>query len=180
MNKDTFVLKIAEGVYSSAKESNQVALFQEELRFFVWNLKLNNDLYYYLCSPFVEDKDKLKTIEETFKNVFSNEFLAFIQIVINKKVMTEIKDIRKIFDTFADQDANQIRGKIFSSFNLDLEQVKKIENAFSKKLNRRVILETKNDPSLIAGLKVLIGDKVYEYSIDSQLESIKDKLIKNL
>lgn len=55
-----------------------------------------------------------------------------------------------------------------------------MEEIFSKKLNKKVTLITKIDHSLVAGLRVLIKDIVYDYSLDSRLNDAKTNLLNSI
>ena len=100
--------------------------------------------------------------------------------MITRELIGDIERIRKIFNRLADKDLNVIEGKIYTPFELTETQINKICNAFSKKLNREVILKQRSDESLIAGIKVLLDGTVYEYSINSELDSLRDKLSNKL
>lgn len=178
--KDALLTKVAEGLYASAKENKVVSIYREDLKFFSWNLKTNPEYFSFLRSPFIDYKDKCDSLDELFRNAFLPEILQFIKILITRELIGDIERIRKIFNRLADKDLNVIEGKIYTPFDLTETQINKICNAFSRKLNREVILKQRSDESLIAGIKVLLDGTVYEYSINSELDSLRDKLSNKL
>jgi F-type H+-transporting ATPase subunit delta len=55
---------------------------------------------------------------------------------------------------------------------LGADVLRTIEAAFSRKYQRPVAATARPDPSLLAGLRIRIGDDVYESSIASQLAAL--------
>lgn len=178
--KDALLNKVVEGLFASAKENKVVSIYREDLKFFSWNLKTNPEYFSFLRSPFIDYKDKVESLNELFGNAFLPEILEFIKILITRELIGDIERIRKIFNRLADKELNVIEGKIYTPFDLTDEQIHRLCNAFSKKLNREVILKQRKDESLIAGIKVLLDGTVYEYSINSELDTLRDKLSRTI
>lgn len=180
MTKDALLSKVAEGFYRSAIEHKAVPAYREDLKFFVRNLEVNDSYFKFLKSPFVDYKDKCASLDNIFGKVFIPEMLAFIKILITKGLISDIEKIRKIFNRLADKDANILEGKIYTPFKLTDDQLFRISEAFSRKLDKKVILKERRDESLIGGAKVVLDGVVYEYSVSSKLENVRNNLIKNI
>ncbi len=180
MNNNTLILKIAEGLYDGALEINKVDSIQAELKFFMWNLNKNPELFDYLKSTFNDYKDKCETLDNLFKDVLSNEVLHFIKMLLERNFIEHIEEIKKNYDRLANESKNIIEGTIYSPFEIDDERISKMEELFSNMLDKKIILNLKIDKELICGIKVFIKDKVYDYSIDSRLSDVKNKLINNI
>ena len=67
--------------------------------------------------------------------------------------------------------------KVYSAVHLGPEQekklIKKLETAFKK----RIVIEKEVDPSLLAGIKVQRGHVFYDFSIEGNLEKLKETLV---
>ena len=180
MNKDSLITKVTEGLYDSAYEKHSVILFRENLKFFSWLLDKNPELYSFLNSPFNSFKDKEKVIDSTFSDVISSEIRLFVKMLINNKMLADLKEIRKIYDDLINKDENILEAKIYSPFKLKDSQITAIKKAFQEKTNKQIVVKEYIDKSLIAGIKIIIDGTLYEYSIASQLENIQKKLISQL
>lgn len=172
--------KVAQGLYQAAVERKAIRIYREELKFLVWNLKGNEIYFNFLKSPFVDYKDKCASLDDVFSKVFVAEFIEFLKILITRDLFQYIDNIRKAYNRLADAEANVLEGKIYSAYFLKPEQISKICSAFSKKLGKTIVLKEVNDPSLIAGIKVILGGTVYEYNVDTRLEEVKENLIKKV
>ncbi len=65
---------------------------------------------------------------------------------------------------------------VISAVELTAEQKQKVEDTFRKKYDRGILAEYLVDDSLIAGLVVFDGKTVYDGSVKTKLESIKERL----
>ena len=95
-------------------------------------------------------------------------------------MLANLKEIRKIYDELIDKDENILEAKIYTPFKLSDSQLTAIKESFHKKTNKQIVAKEYIDKSLIAGLKIIIDGTLYEYSISSQLEAIKNHLIDEL
>ena len=178
MNNDALISKMAEGFYQNAVENKLVTLYQEDLKFLTWNLKKNPDFLMLLTSPFVDDKEKNKALDDTFGELLAPEVIIFTKMLIKNKIIKQIDEVYEIFNTLAYRDQNVLEGVIYSPFPLDESQIKKMEDAFEKVLDKKCVFEVSIDKSLIVGLKVLIDGTMYELNASSRLEDMKQNLLK--
>lgn len=178
MNNDALISKMAEGFHQNAVENKLVTLYQEDLKFLTWNLKKSPDFLMLLTSPFVDDKEKNKALEDTFGELLTPEVIIFAKMLIKNKIIKQIDEVYEIFNTLAYRDQNVLEGVIYSPFPLDESQIKKMENAFEKVLNKKCVFEVSIDKTLIVGLKVLIDGTMYELNASSRLEDMKKNLLK--
>lgn len=178
MNNDSLISKMAEGFYQNAIENKLVTLYREDLKFLTWNLKKNPDFLMLLTSPFVDDKEKYKALDDTFGELLAPEVLIFSKMLIKNKIIKQIDEVYEIFNTLAYRDQNVLEGVIYSPFPLDESQIKKMEEAFENKLGKKCVFEVSIDKSLIVGLKVLIDGTMYELNASSRLEDMKQNLLK--
>ena len=84
------------------------------------------------------------------------------------------------FDEFiknCNESLNVKDGIVYSVNPLDQNQMLKIENAISVKLNCKVELVNVIDEKLIGGVKVQVEDKIFDGSIKNRLENLKNTLI---
>jgi F-type H+-transporting ATPase subunit delta len=64
--------------------------------------------------------------------------------------------------------------EVTSSTALEASTVESLKESFSKRYDRPIDVKTKIDPSLIAGIRVKIGDDVFDASIAERLKRISE------
>ena len=63
-----------------------------------------------------------------------------------------------------------------SPHELNPKDLDKLKKTFAEKMGKPLRLEFKKDTSLLAGIKITLGDTVWDYSVNSTLESFKAAL----
>jgi len=70
-----------------------------------------------------------------------------------------------------------IRGQVTTAEALPEPKLRALEQGLAKATGRTVILESKVDPSIIGGVVARLGSTVYDGSVTSQLEKMKQALL---
>lgn len=177
MVDSSYISKISEGFFLAAKESNNLIKYQEQLRFFNWIIKKDDALRNFLLSPFNDFKDQEKVISNLFSNLFSAKIVLFINLIIEKRLISSFKDILDNYIKLVNNEFNVARGNLYTPFKLQNKQLATLQDIFAKKLNKNVIFKQIIDKSLIAGIKIIIDGSLYEYSINSKLDETCNKLL---
>ena len=74
-----------------------------------------------------------------------------------------------------DEQAGRVRARLISAKPLDKGTEVRIRAALGRSTGKSVVLETKDDPSLIAGIVAQVGDVVYDGSLAAQLEALRGR-----
>ena len=70
-----------------------------------------------------------------------------------------------------------VRGDVITAAPLASEALKRIEEGLGQATGRRVMLDTRVDPSIIGGAITRIGSTVYDGSVTTQLQKMKQALV---
>ena len=164
-------------LYSLALEENKISSLQEESKELIAILKDNNDFILLLGSEFLSLKERLDILEQSLIGV-DKDIVSFLAIVIENNRSDYIIEILEAFNSYCYEYKGVLEGYIYSTLKLDQNTIQKISEKLSKIEHKQIELKNKIDPSLIGGVKVIIGDKVYDGSIKNHLEMMKNDLLK--
>ena len=71
-----------------------------------------------------------------------------------------------------------VRARVITARPLSMSLAMKLSDALRKHLNaKRVILDKQVDPAVLGGLRVVVGDRVFDMSVQGYLEDLKTKLL---
>jgi F-type H+-transporting ATPase subunit delta len=70
-----------------------------------------------------------------------------------------------------------IRGEVTTAVALAPEKLRSLEQGLQQATGRKVVLEAKVDPSIIGGVITRLGSTVYDGSVTTQLQKMKQSLI---
>lgn len=176
MEDNQLIAQIAQGLFEVAQERNTAATYREDLKFFDWVLSHDKNLGEFLNSPFNSYEDKCKAIDNIFGDLLVPGVMTFIKILIHDSMIPSFSSIREEFNKLADEQASISEGTVFTPFLLDSTTITRLERAFRRKIGRNVVLRQIIDKSLLAGIKVILDGTAYEYSVGSQLDTIRKTL----
>lgn len=173
---DSLYSRYANALFSIALEENQIDDYRNEIKMLKKIISENDDLLHLFSSYFIEEKDKNAIIDQTFKS-FKQNIINFIKVIVHNRRANEMIKIFNEFIKNCNESLNVKDGIVYSINPLDQNQLLRIENAISAKLNCKVELVNIIDERLIGGVKVQVEDKVFDGSVKNRLENLKNTLI---
>jgi F-type H+-transporting ATPase subunit delta len=70
-----------------------------------------------------------------------------------------------------------VRGEVTTAVPLTPEKLRVLEQGLAKATGRKVVLATRVDPSIIGGVVTRLGSTVYDGSVTTQLQKLKQTLV---
>jgi F-type H+-transporting ATPase subunit delta len=137
----------------------------------------NPDLKAFLNSPEIKSSWKKDALKKILVDKFDKNLINFILFLIDKGRIKNLPTILEEYILLSNKAKNILEIEIITSEQIAIEQIMKIENKYKKLLNTTVIKSKSTvDKSLIGGVKIIIGDKIYDNSIKAQLLRLRTSL----
>ena len=165
-------------LYQTAENQNQTEKYFYVLNSLNERLNQDADLYQFIDNRQYSAIDKIQRVQCAFNNQLDNEVLSvfFLQCEAIDRSHIELVLLQDYL-TYYYHLRNTSFGTIYSARLLPVDQIEKVEKAISKQIERNVKLENKIDESLLAGVKVVINNVVWDGSYKAKLKIIKENLI---
>ncbi len=137
----------------------------------------SKDFREFLKNPIFSIEERQTIIRSVLAESYNPLTKNFILFLAAKKRLNVFENICRSF-TDLYRDANQILPvKITSRFELSSAQLKSLSSRLAEKFKKKIEPYLVVDAHLLGGLKVQIGDVVYDYSMRTQLEKFKENLV---
>ena len=167
-----------EALFELACEQNSTTQLMEEIKTLRGIISQNPDLDKLLLHPGIPKQEKKEVLGKIFGGRISDELEGFLQLVVEKE---RYKDLPDIFEYFTEQvKAKEGIGVAYvtTAVVLDAKQRLSVEEKLLATTGFRQ-LETHydTDEALIGGMKIRIGDRVIDSSIQSKLEALTKQLL---
>ena len=122
-------------------------------------------------NPMITNDEKMSVIKEVIKQ--DDVFYNFVSLLLSEKRFNLIKEIYKEYEKLYMEENGVLKITITSADEISKEEVSKIIQKF-KELYKASSVEYEFliDKSLIGGVKVSAGDKVYDSSVRTRLDNI--------
>jgi F-type H+-transporting ATPase subunit delta len=126
----------------------------------------------YARNPKVSDSDVAAAIQALLKSPLNAEANNFLSMLIANGRIELLPEIGAQFHALKNSQEGAADAEITSAFDMDAAQtaqlVQTLEKKFSRKLNPSVTV----DPSLIGGVRVVVGDEVLDTSVRARLQQM--------
>ena len=168
-----------EALVELAVEENKVDDFVKELTVISQILKENSDFDALMNHPKIVKEEKKKVMENVFRGRISDELLGFFLLIIEKDRYGEIDSI---LSYFIDQ-VKAIKGigivYVTTAVPLGQQQKQKIEQRLLQTTGyKEVEMHYDVDEALIGGMKIRIGDRVVDSSVQTKLSELTKQLMR--
>lgn len=163
-------------IFELANEDHDLDGYKKDLDFVL--TALDEEALRFLNQPLVQKEARLALIDQCFKDNVKTNVLNFLKVLVQRGRITHLKEICQEFIVKYNEVKGILEGTVYSLRPLDEKTVQDIASALSKKEGKTVVLTTKQDESLIGGIKVVIGDRVYDGSVKNKFDLLQSELLK--
>lgn len=100
----------------------------------------------------------------------------FVQMLVHNDRVTLIPAIRALFEGLKLEHEGVLETEIFSAFAMDGAQVDELVRKLEAKYQRKVRAKVSVDQDLIGGVKIVVGDKVFDATVRGRLDAMSAAL----
>ena len=102
-----------------------------------------------------------------------------LQLMFDKHRLGALDGVAQSYQQFVDEVENVTRAKVKTAIFLDEATQDRLRQTLEKLTGSTVVMEVEEDPAIIGGLVAKVGDLVLDGSVRTQINSLKESLIKN-
>ena len=158
-----------------SKKSETISLIQNQLQSLSYLYNKVPAFRLVFVTKRIDTKKKVEIISNTLKN-FNPLIVEFISILIQNNQINNLLNITARFDNMVSSDSKVSKVEITTSEKLNSEEIEYISKAISDKLKTKPKLGIKTDSSMIGGIKLRVGNKIFDNSVSYQIKQLKKTL----
>lgn len=127
-------------------------------------------------SPLFDEEEKSKVLDEVFKkHKACAQTQSFVRALNQVDHMNLLPDIVKAFEQTVLEHDQRIKVDVTTAYALSKKDEKRIEEVFTRLLNKEILIETSVDENLIGGISANVDGVVYDASIQGYLNRLEKK-----
>jgi len=173
----TIAKRYARAFFDIAAEENRYEEYYGELLKFSSIVEENADLKEFLSNPVVNNDDKKDVVKTILEKVSLSGIAAnFLSLLADKQRIGILPDVVRCYREFMDEALKKVRVHVKTAFTLSPELSEGLMKGLEKMTGKQVEMTVEEDPSLLGGVVVKVGDTLYDGSIKSQLNNIRNLL----
>jgi F-type H+-transporting ATPase subunit delta len=130
-----------------------------------------------LRSALVSSEDKEKSVDRILSGRASALVLNFVKVLARHDRLELLRLIASILKKLDAERRGLTDVEVRVATPIDAALQTEIQNRLRKSLGGEPVLHIQVDPSLIAGMVIRVGDRVYDGSVNTQLENARRAMI---
>lgn len=173
---ESIARRYAKALFDAAVAEKKPDLVRDELKEFIATLDWESKLKAIWNSAQMPNDNKKKFVEKSFP-ALSSIVHNFLFILIDKHREKILWKVLEEYEALLLEFYNQVYVQVKAAVAVPAPVQSELKEQLSKKLGKRVELLTSEDPSLVGGMVIQIGDRIIDSSIRTKLEGLREELL---
>ena len=176
MSQRTVTRRYATALYEEADAAGGLAAVDDDVLMLRNNIESNRELSRFFESPVIPQEKKESILQELLEERVETLTLQFLRLLVQKDRETLTKTILDQYQSLRDEQRGIVDAEVTVAQPLNDEDRTALVEALEEKTGKDVRLHLEENPDLIGGLVIRIGDRVFDGSVRSQLNALRDQL----
>lgn len=170
--------RYARAIFELGVETNQQGPLTEQIQKFAELYANSPELKSMLDNPLVEEDKREAVLKDLATRLGLGQLaLNALRLLAERRRLFALPGIARRLGTLADEKAGVLRAVVTSAAPLPDSYYQKLVAELEKASSRKIVIEKKQDPSLIAGVVTRIGDHTIDGSLKGRLEELERQLL---
>ena len=162
--------RYAQALLNCSKSNNDNEMFEQGLNAMASLFSSNMQFKKILLDPRIGNDVKLNIIKEIFPEHQNKVLMSFVNLLLDKNRINIIDGISDEYSKLNCVLNNELNMKIISASTLNEEEISTLTTKYKNMYGAdKVKYSLEVDKELLGGIKVIIGNKIYDGSLKTQL-----------
>jgi len=131
----------------------------------------------FLRSMIIPTGEKVRVLRKAFDGRVSPLLRDFLLLLTKKDRLNRIWQIFAAYDRLMQERLGTVEVDVYTRYPLAPEQVQSITGTLRSVMKREPVVHTYVDETMIGGLRIQVGDKMLDATVDAQLRKMRERLI---
>lgn len=178
MSVETVARRYATALADVVTKTTETDSVKAELKTWEQLIRGNVDLQTAFGNPAISLVDKEKVLNNLIEKTKPTKTTAnFLRVLLRNGRLTEIGEINEKFASVLEERSGAVSAQIISARSLSEAEKAEMQMNLSKLTGKSVSLDFQIDETLIGGVVTRIGSTVYDGSVKTRLEELKQQMI---
>ncbi len=178
MSIETVARRYANALADVVLQSGETETIKTELQTWQEMMKSNADLRSAFQNPAIQQQNKTKVLESLLEKTKPTTTTAnFLRVLLSNDRLNELGEINDRFIKVLEERSGVIAAEITSARELGEAEKKDLQINLEKLTGKKVNLNFNIKQELIGGVVTRIGSTIYDGSVKTQLENLKEQLV---
>jgi F-type H+-transporting ATPase subunit delta len=177
MSEAMIAKRYADALFQLGQEKSTIDQLEQELRLVGEIFNHNEKILPFLKHPRINNDNKKQHLVEAFQGI-STDVINTLKLLVDRHRVEVIPSIIDHFIGLVNDAKGIAEAKVYSARELTEDEKNEISTVFAKKLNKKTLTITNVvDSSLLGGIKLKIGNTIYDGTVSGKLERFERNLV---
>jgi F-type H+-transporting ATPase subunit delta len=177
MSAPRVAARYAEALFGLARDKDSVAEIRQELAELVSLLDASEELRHLLERADLAAEEKVSALEGALGSAFSDMVLSLLAALVRHNRGDGVAQVLNAYGEFADEAAGVVRAEVCTVMPLNGGQRKRLVAALERITKQHVSLAERIEPSVLAGVRLQVGDRFIDGSAAGRLARLREELV---
>jgi len=170
--------RYAKTLFNLCIKSNCIGLIQGQLKSIAYLFHKVSAFRLVLITKRINNQNKLDIIAKTLIN-FNPLVIEFLSIIISNNQSNNMLDIISRFNHLVNLRSNVQSANIITAYKLEDAEIQSLTKSIHSTLNTKPKIDISTNSDMIGGMKLRIGNKIFDNSISYKINHLK-KILYNM
>ncbi|PEN05439.1 F0F1 ATP synthase subunit delta [Longimonas halophila] len=175
MSQHTVATRYASALAEEAHDSDAMSIIDDDVDLLRTTLADNDELARVFTSPVLSAEQKGRVVSALLPEHVSELMMRFLKLLIEKQRASLVTEILAAYRSLRDEQEGIVEVNVRSSHELDDDEHASLVDALESLTGASVRLSISVDESLLGGLVIQVGDRVYDGSVHHKLEALRSR-----
>ena len=177
MSIQTIARRYASALADVVLDRGEAKEVQQELQQWSELIQANTNLQEVFRNPTIPLDQKRAVLNQLIERAKPRPTTTnFLKVLLQNQRLTELPEINRKFAEILDERAGMVAATITTARPVPNDIQARLSEKLASVTQKKVRLDFERDPDLIGGLVTRIGSTVYDGSVRSQLQQIKERM----
>jgi F-type H+-transporting ATPase subunit delta len=178
MSIETVARRYATALADVVTKNGETENIRGELKQWETMIMTNSELLNAFRNPAIQQNQKEKVLESLLAKAKPTATTAnFLRVLLRNGRLTDIAEINRKFSSVLEERSGGTSAKIVSARPLSDAEKQELRLNLEKMTGKRISPNFEIDNSIIGGVVTTIGSTVYDGSVKTQLQQLKEQLV---
>jgi F-type H+-transporting ATPase subunit delta len=169
--------RYAQALFELGLEAGNLPALTEQVRAFADSYASSRELQAVLDNPMVDAAQRAAVLADVAQRAgLSGVGFDGVRLLARRKRLSALPDIARRLAELSDEQLGVVRATVTSATQLPESFYQNLVSELEASLKRKVSLERRQDPSLIAGVITRVGDNTVDGSVRGRLAELERQL----
>ncbi len=165
--------RYAKALYEIAAQEGRTLEVENELSALAASFKAGDEVERFIASPNISTETKWELISRAIEGKLSKPVISLMKLLVERDRTELLPELLEGYIQISGEALGIANATVYTTYPLSDAEKQQVEAEFGQLVNKKIRIDNVIDSSLLGGMKVRIGDTLYDGSLSGKLERLE-------